>query len=400
MRRTTIFHSSRALKVVAVLLFAAATTQAQVTTAAGTGGQLPTVHVVVTGETLWGIAERYFGDPYLWPEIYRINTMVVEDPHWIFPGEELRLTPPVAVEGDPGLVVVEPEVIDEDESLQGELPVEEPPEEIAPEPMAPRPPPTETAPTVFVPDRSESGRITGRRESSVYRYRALRAGDFYAAGFLTEEEALPWASVLGAVGKPMLSNLTASSSARVFGEIDIQAPESAVYQIGDTVLVAQLAREIADWGNVVVPAGLARVTNVAGASLRAEIVMQFNRIADGLVAMPVESFVNPGEVVPVPVENGVMGEVIAPRDRTAVPSGRDVIFINLGRSDGVTLGDVFEVLQPVGIDEGSAAADTKQIALLQIVHVRENSASGMLINIRDMGTASGVPVRLVRKMPS
>ena len=45
-------------------------------------------HTVVSGDTLWGIAQTFYGDGSRYTEIYEANKGKIKDPHWIYPGQE------------------------------------------------------------------------------------------------------------------------------------------------------------------------------------------------------------------------------------------------------------------------------------------------------------------------
>lgn len=51
----------------------------------------PKTHQVKLGETLWDLAQRYFGDPWFWPELWSWNPHIT-NPHWLFPGNTVYLT--------------------------------------------------------------------------------------------------------------------------------------------------------------------------------------------------------------------------------------------------------------------------------------------------------------------
>ncbi len=53
----------------------------------------PVVHVVVSGDTLRSIAERYLGDEAQWRRVYEANLDVIADPERLVVGQSLKIPP-------------------------------------------------------------------------------------------------------------------------------------------------------------------------------------------------------------------------------------------------------------------------------------------------------------------
>ncbi len=51
----------------------------------------PDRHIVVPGDTLWGISAKFLKEPYRWPDIWRLNQEQVKNPHLIYPGQVVIL---------------------------------------------------------------------------------------------------------------------------------------------------------------------------------------------------------------------------------------------------------------------------------------------------------------------
>jgi hypothetical protein len=75
------------------------------------------VYTIKQGDTLWDISSKFLKDPFLWPKLWQRNPYIT-NPHWIYPGQPIRLSPleelkkeepkKVVVEEKPKEVVKEP----------------------------------------------------------------------------------------------------------------------------------------------------------------------------------------------------------------------------------------------------------------------------------------------------
>jgi LysM repeat protein len=408
------------LMAVGLLLAVAAPAVAQDTTQAQSK---PQHHVVKVGDTLWGLAQLYLGDPFLWPEIYRLNTSVVEDPHWIFPGEELLLmpadhtqvaaapdtttqvavAPPVTPVVRDTLTPVTPDTVTP--PMRDTLAVQQeaarrPVEVELPTQAPPAPPPAPNTPTIFARTPAAVATTSETFAGSHAVYHGVQAGDFYSATFLTEGKELPWGRVesIADLGTPRRAT---NATAMIFQDIEIMAPQGAIYQVGDSLLTVEIGRDVGGgWGRVVTPTSLVRVVSASGRSAVARLIQQYDQVQAGQAVMPVEPFPGRGVGRPQPVSGGVEGLVIARADPNPVPNLNDAMFVDLGRNVSIASGDLFEILPPTPPEAGGPQA----LAEAEVVRVGDRSATLRVTRIFTTGiraAAKGaVPVRLIAKTGS
>ena len=368
MRRTTISPS----RLVLLATLAA-------TVPAGVAAQQPATHTVQRGETLWALAQRYLGDPFLWPQIYRLNTSVVEDPHWIYPGEVLRLV------GGEGVQAV---------------PSEETPAAPAPGAAAAQAPQEGEYPMPEFAQRRPSGQFESLQAYTEQAYRPLRPGAFYSAPWLTEQQDLPSGRLLGQVTPPQIDFIREGAPAMPFTRVGIEPPGGASYAVDDTLQA--FFREVGhpDLGELVIPTGLIRIIGKTDRQYLGEVIAVYGPIRGGQEVVPVAAFVAGPKALPVPAGDTLQGAVLGFSVSRPLQDPQNRLIIDVGREDGVATGDVFEVRRLPGPRPRAAYNEDELMARGQVVRVGERSATLLLTRIVSPNIPGGMVARRVARLPS
>jgi hypothetical protein len=116
--------------------------------------------------------------------------------------------------------------------------------------------------------------------------------------------------------------------------------------------------------------------------------------------LPLERFSAGAGQRAVPVSDGVRGTLIGGLGRQELKEPQMVVFINKGREDGVAPGDLFEVRRrPQRLPDGTIRVN-ELMATLQIVHVRDRTATAIVLNVISPDIPPGTDVLQVAKLPS
>lgn len=330
------------------------------------GGQ----HVVVVGNTLWDLAAHFYGDPFLWPRIYEANVDRIDDPHWIYPGQIFRIPDDQGNITEVMVVSEEPEVVHRPEGMEPAVVYQEP------------------ARTKFWRDTAEVNRAA---EEALAQWLAVPRSIYYSAPFLDFDN-----------GQDALGHIVAFE-----GEEEVRTPRAGTVMYDRIVLelkegmpvpgtrlqVFSLAAPREDMaGLVATPTGVVTVLHRVEGGVVAQVDAQYERMLIGNLvrALPVY----PGEpgVVPGPVSGGAVGRVLGYAQVHELHQPGNFLFLDLGRRDGLEVGDEFvvELYEPDALIEGRA----------QIVGLQNEVATARILMIRNPVFVQGIEMRLDRKMPA
>lgn len=349
------------------------------------------VHVVRRGDTLWDLAEFYLTDPFLWPAIYRLNTVVVEDPHWIYPAEELVLP-------GPGEMVVERPPEPGEERVPGEearIPVPEVPVEVPTEQL----PQAAEGQTVFVPRDLRTTTLTYEPIPPVPPV-AVTEGDFYRAGMLLPLAELGPRGVVVEATMPHDVEAARLDLTNRYERIFVSHPGGEPPQPGDRFLLTRIEDRVRPYGRIVRPTGVAVVVAVHEEVSTAVITHVFDKIEVGNTVSALEFFEMERGVFAQAAPAGPEGELVGLLDSQPVVGVGDYVFINVGRDQGLVIGDEFELFVGSRQARRGYRLPEESVAEGRVVRVTERTATIRVLNQIHPAISVGMPVRLVRKMPS
>ncbi len=265
------------------------------------------VYIIVKGDCLWDLAQKFLGNPYLWPQIWE-NNKYIRDAHWIYPGDPL-------VVGVKAAEVAPP-----------------------PAPAQPQPPTAPGAPG------APGGAAAGAPGAEGELVPIGSESDIYCFAYLDEKNTKPQLVIASA---ERIEKLETYSTDDI---IYFSGGEAEGVKAGQEYFIIMPVRQLhhpatgAKLGTVVRYMGHARVLCTQDHTATAEIIASCDSIPLGAGLKPFEPIPIPMAVITAPAtrcdptNTKPKGYLVYVRDDLTAFAKDDVVLIDLGEADEVAPG--------------------------------------------------------------
>ena len=327
---------------------------------------MPASHTVKRGDTLWDLAHAYLGDSYLWPTIYRLNTDQIEDPHWIYPGEILRLPGHV-----PAAVIAEEAVV--------------------------RP-----GPSVF--RRVAPARAVGRAAAVAEIPAHVAIGDVLRASFVAAANGprgagkILFGADIPGIDKPRLTGVF-----QLYDRLAMVPPAGSRAAEHEKFITYQLAETIDDFGTVVVPTALLQVVRAprTGEAAIVEVLEVYGAMNAEAPVMALDTAGAGATAQPTSAQGARDTKVRAIWRPAVLPALNYEVLFDLSSRDGMKIGDEVQIYRPreAAIQDERPAIPEVAIATGQVIRVTPYGSTARITSQQQPAIRVGESVRLTARMP-
>lgn len=289
----------------------------------------PTIYVIKKGDTLWGLSDRFLKDPFYWPNLWARN-QIITNPHLIYPGQRVRIfADRIEIEGQtpPALQPAQPEEIAQEATFT----------------------------------------VSG------------------AEGYILESEIQP----SGAIIQTNHDRTLVGQDDVVYTDIGVShgAKSGDVYSIFKK-MKALYHPETHDFlGYKILSLGSLTLTDMEDKSSRAVITKSYLEITAGSLLMPYQE--KRREISLKSARNDLSGHIIDTRLGNITTGEEDIVYLDLGTSHGVEVGNMLYVVKDVKPDSRYVNRDVgnlpkEVIGAVILVETGERTSTALVVKSADV----------------